>query len=192
MKTNETVINARLRDMIERKLGIKILYTSHCGALEQAIYDETGQHIGLTTLKRMFGFVKAPHVPRRSTYDILAQYLGYPDYAMLCRELGSDYEISEFGEVESIETERLRPGDKVKLRYNPKRELMLSYLGNSEYIVTASVGSKLREGDRVCISQFAKGFELLVTEVVRDGKSLGSYTGAKQGGLTYLEHSGEQ
>lgn len=33
----------------------------------------------------------------------------------------------------------------------------------------------------------AKGFELLVSDVIRDGRSLGQYHAAKDGGLTSLE-----
>ena len=37
------------------------------------------------------------------------------------------------------------------------------------------------------LTTLVKGQELLVTEVIRDGKSLGGFRGAKDGGLVSLE-----
>lgn len=185
--TADKLTQNSLRRLIEKKFGETIKYAYQCVALEQAIFDVTGSHIGLTTLKRIFALVNDPHELRRSTLDILAQYAGYRDYDLFCKAEHHGNEISSFNKVETVEAEGLKAGDVVIVEYCPKRQLKLECAGNGLFDVLESEGSKLRKGDRVRISQFAKGFELIVTEVERGGRSLGAYIGAKQGGLTSIE-----
>lgn len=185
--TDDVLVQDVLRQLVERKFGERIKYTYQCEALEQAVYEATGLHIGLTTLKRIFSLVSNEHRPRVSTLDILARYVGYDDYEMLCKDEVHKNEISSFSPVESIESEVLTDGDIVVVEYCPNRRLKLRCLGSGSFEVQESIGSKLSGGDTVRISQFAKGFELIVTEVVRDGRSLGGYVGAKQGGLTDIK-----
>lgn len=152
-----------------------------------AIEEETGQALSTTTLKRMLGFVNGPAQPRMSSLDILAQYLGYPTYSLLAKDIGENTEISEFRPVEKIDSEDLMPGEQVQVAYNPNRLLVLSYLGRNEYLVNESRGGKLLKGDKLSIAGFYIGFELLVSDVQRDGEHLGPYVAAKQGGLTSIE-----
>lgn len=175
-----------LKTLIEKEFGEQIKYPFQCAALEQAIFDKSGERIGVSTLKRIFGFTTAVHIPRQSTLDVLARYVGYNDYTGLISDIGNSCEISCFTPVETIESEDLKPGETVKIAYNPNRALELKYLGDSRFEVVDSKGSKLQRGDLLKISQLALNFQFLVTEVVRDGFNLGSYVGARQGGLTEI------
>lgn len=152
-----------------------------------AIEEETGQRLSTTTLKRMLGFVNGPANARTSSLDILARYLGYPDYDLLAKEIGENTEISEFRPVEKIDSDDLLPGEQVQLTYDPNRVLVLSYLGENRYLVNESRGSKLQKGDKLMIAGFYVGFELPVSDVERGGRHLGAYVAAKQGGLTSVE-----
>lgn len=181
------MISDKIQQMIRERFNAPIQYPQQCEALALAIQESTGQTLGITTLKRMLGFVTGPASPRPSSLDIIAQYLGYPDYNLLAKDLGEDCEISDFRTVESIDSIDLEPGEQVQITYHPNRLLVLSYLGDNLYLVNEARGSKLLKGDKLLIAGFYVGFELLITDVERAGKHLGSYQAAKQGGLTSVE-----
>lgn len=89
--------------------------------------------------------------------------------------------------MESIDSADLLPGERIQVTYHPNRLLTLSYIAENRYIVNESRGSKLLKGDILTIAGFYVGFELLISDVERDKKHLGSYQAAKQGGLTSVE-----
>lgn len=172
---------------IETKLGMEIKYPQQCEIVAQAIEDETGQTLGLSTVKRMFGFVNENRIPRHATMDILSRFLGYKDAKLLAKDMNSDAEISDFTWLESVEPENLKEGTQLQITYDPQRLLILTYIGDNKFIVNESKRSKLEKGDTLEIHQLVVKHELLVNNVWRNGQNLGSYTGAKQGGLTSIE-----
>lgn len=176
-----------IKQKIIERFNSPIAYPQQCEALAMAIQEATGQTLGVTTLKRMLGFVKGAAAPRRASLDIIAQYLGYRDYDILAKDLGDDADISDFEAIESIDSADLEAGERVQITYQPNRRLVLSYLGENKYRVDESQGSKLLGGDIVMIAGFYVGFELLVSDVERGGCHLGAYQAAKQGGLTSVE-----
>ncbi|MDE7335191.1 MAG: hypothetical protein K2N10_02615 [Muribaculaceae bacterium] len=181
------MLKDRIKERILAKFKAPLEYPQQCEALAMAIQEATGQTLGVTTLKRMLGFVKGADAPRRASLDIIAQYLGYPNYSLLAKDLGEDSDISDFEAVESIDSADLEVGEQVRIAYQPNRTLLLSYLGENKYRIDESHGSKLQEGDIVMIAGFYVGFELLISDVERGGNHLGAYQAAKQGGLTSVE-----
>lgn len=83
---NESEILRRIRAMV----GLDMSRSADYDVLSQAIRDRTKENLGVNTLKRLFGFKTDKVVPRLSTMDIIAQYLGYEDYETLIKELGED------------------------------------------------------------------------------------------------------
>ena len=181
------MISDKIRQMILAKFNSPLLYPQQCEALAMAIREATGHTLGTTTLKRMLGFVNGPANPRQSSLDIIARYLGYPDYSLLVKDLGKDADISDFSAIEGIGSADLEAGEQVRITYHPNRMLVLTYTGDNRYVVEESCGSKLLKGDRLTITAFYVGFELLVSDVERDGVHLGPYHAAKQGGLTSVD-----
>ncbi len=181
------MLSERIIGLLQERFGTPLQYPQQCEALAMAIQEATGHSLGTTTLKRMLGFVGGTVNARTSSLDIIARYLGYPDYELLSRDFGEDTDFSDFRQVESIDSIDLEPGEAIKLTYHPDRQLILCYLGDNIYEVTESHGSKLLKGDRLIIAGFYVGFKLLITDVEREGKHLGSYQAAKQGGLVSVE-----
>lgn len=181
------MINEKIIHLIKQKFNSEIKYSQQCEVLALAIEEETGQSLSTTTLKRLLGFVSGSAQPRSSTLDIIAQYIGYPNYKLLEQDLGENNEISEFRPVENISSDDLEMGEQIQVTYNPNRIILMTYLGNNLYLINESRGSKLLKGDKLLISGFYIGFELLIYDVERSGKHLGSYIAAKQGGLTCIE-----
>lgn len=187
IRHNIKMISDKVRQMILEKFDSPIIYPQQCEALAMAIREDTGQTLGTTTLKRMLGFVNARVSPRKSTLDIIAQYLGYPDYNLLIKDMSEDTDISDFRPEESLDSADLEEGERILVTYHPNRVLVLSYLGDNKYVVKESRGSKLLKGDILMIAGFYVGFELLISDVEREGRHLGSYQAAKQGGLIRVE-----
>lgn len=172
---------------IEEKHGRKILYSYDCDALAQQIADVTGERLSVATLKRMLGFTSQIVIPRKSSLDILARFLGYSDYASMQPAIGRDSFISDFAHIEEVVADNLESGAILKIAYQPDRVLTLEYIGSNNFVILEAYNTKLQVRDILTISHFAIGFQLLISEVVRDGKKLGSYIAAKSGGLTSIE-----
>ena len=176
-----------LKKKVEEKFGEKIRYSSQCEALSEAIFEATGERLSLVTLKRFFGFTTAKVEPRLSTLDILSQYCGYASFEIAESDILNSGFISEFRDVERIESAELSPGCVVIVKYKPERTLRFRHLEGSLYLVEESVNSKLKKGDTVKVDSFTLGFELIASRVLREGNDLGSYISAKQGGIQSIQ-----
>lgn len=181
------MIDSTIKEMIIKRFDAPLIYPQQCEALSKDIREVTGQTLGVTTLKRMFGFVKGAASPRRASLDIIAQYLGFNDYDALCMSIGHDIDISDFAVIDCLTSDDLEPGESVCLTYDPGRRILIEYLGENIYEVKESVGSKLMVGDKLIIAGFYVGFNLLITDIERAGSHLGPYRAAKRGGLTSVE-----
>lgn len=181
---NENEILKRIRD----KVGLGMTRSADFDVLSQAIRDCTSENLGVNTLKRLFGFKTDKVVPRLSTMDIIAQYLGSKDYEALIKELGEDADISLFTPVDCLEVQDLAKGSQIQVSYDPNRAFFLTYIGDFQFIVNEVEGSRnILKGDLLTITQLAVGHRFIVSHVVRDGVDLGAYESAKFKGLKSVE-----
>ncbi|MDE5745357.1 MAG: hypothetical protein K2H84_06840 [Paramuribaculum sp.] len=171
-----------------REVGLDMTHSADFEVLSQAICDSTGEKLGVNTLKRLFGFKTDKVVPRLSTMNIIARYLGYTDYESLIKDLGEDADISLFTPIECLEVQNLEAGARLRISYEPNRELMLTYLGDFQFVVDMVKGShNICKGDLLTISQLAVGHRFVVAHVIRNGEDLGAYESAKFKGLETVE-----
>ena len=177
------ILLPKLKEMVEEKFGEFILYSFQCYALQKSIQEATGDLLSVSTLKRIFGFAASNHLPRLSTLDILASYVGYPNFGVLEKDTNEGLTTSEFVQVEAVAAESISHGSIVRLIYAPGRSLTLKYEGDEWFEVKKVSGGKLRIGDMLRIGQIVLNFQLIVSDVKRGGISLGSYIAAKQGGI---------
>ena len=181
-------LDKEIKKKVEAKFGRELKYSADCKDLSNEIYNDTKHMLSRSTLERLFGLVAKDVVPRPSTLDILAEYMGYPSYQHLADELNLPTIISDFESVKQLVAEDLEEGTQIEITYEPDRLIVMSYLGNSWFIVNEIHGSKnIRKGDKLRITDFVLGYELLIADVERNGESLGQYKAAKIGGLTSIE-----
>ncbi len=175
---------------IEETFGERIVASGQCAAVAEDIFQKTKEVVGETSVQRWFGLV-SDHDRRqlRSTLDIIARYVGYGSWELLHSDIEHDVEISQFAALQCVTTDSLTAGTQIRITYQPGRLVLMTYLGGGTFIVNEAERCKLRRGDRLRISQLAIGFELIVTDVERDGLSLGPYEAAKLGGLTSIEQT---
>ena len=171
---------------VEKRFRETVRTSTGFDRLAAAIEKDTGETLGASTLKRIWGYVTGVRTPRLSTLDILAKYAGYPDFKQFCANVmdqdGSDY----VSERTCITSDDLRPGNSLLIGWAPDRQVTLSYLGNDLFRVTESVNSKLRPGDVMEASCFLAGWPLYFPYILRDGTKTPPYIAGKAHGLTIL------
>ena len=182
--TNENEILRRVRETV----GLDMTRSADFEVLSQAIKDKTKENLGVNTLKRLFGFKTDRVVPRHSTMDVIAQFLGRENYETLIKELGEDADISIFTPIDCIEVQDLERGTQVRVAYDPNRVFFLTYIGEFKFIVNEVEGSRnILKGDILTITQLAVGHRFVVAHVNREGEDLGAYESAKFKGLKSVE-----
>ena len=182
---SEFSVPSKIKEEIESRLGFKIKYPADCERLSISIRSAINETIGVTTLKRLFGFVSDEQAPRVSTLDILARYCGFSDYEEMKREVAPSGD-SDFEEDPDIVSESLKSGSIVKFEYLPDRRVTLIYIGDSKFRVKDCKNGSLRKNDILSISCFNNGYPLVASSVIRNGENLGRYVAGKHSGITDL------
>ena len=171
-------------NLLRQKSKKDFRLSADCEYLALDIESVTGEHIGVNTLKRLLGFINDERDPRISTLDVIARYLGFDNWDVLSiydNKSNSSFESSS----EEIRVSELSEGQSVQISYLPDRRLVMVYQGNGRFLVQMSENSKLLAGDELAVTHIVQGYPLLVTEVIRDGKSLGSFTAGKAQGIRF-------
>lgn len=181
------MLNTKIRQLISLKFGTEIRYPQQCEVLAMDIAQVTGQTLGTTTLKRMLGFVGGTIRPRAASLDILSRYLGFYDYNQLKECVERDTCTSDFKYIDRMDAADMGIDERIRIKYFPSRVIELTYLGSNRFVINKAEGTKLLVGDILTITGFYIGFELIISDVERNGRHLGSYQAAKQGGLLTIE-----
>lgn len=178
---------SHLKEDVELKFGRKITTYSAFDSLFLAIKSDTGKEISVSTLKRIWGYVKTQHEPRHEILSILSQYLGYKDWNDYMSSSNSDIDFSDFLSKDILETKHLIGGELIQIAWAPNRICELKYLGNSLFEVKKALNAKIKEGDIFYCSIIAKGEPLMCSSIVRDGELLAEcYIAARNRGLNKL------
>lgn len=74
---NENTTIQLLCKEVEQKAGRRMTTTRDFDFLSESILEKTREKVSSTTLKRIWGYLSEPTIPRLTTLNILAQYLDY-------------------------------------------------------------------------------------------------------------------
>ena len=77
---------AQLREAIEKVVDRKMKTPKDFDFLSGCIFDMLHQNISATTLKRIWGYLAEPVVPRPSTLNLLAQFVGVESWEAFCQQ----------------------------------------------------------------------------------------------------------
>ncbi len=77
------ILSSEIKQLIAFRFGREIQYSKDCEALARSIYKHSNESIGITTLKRLYGFAKEIGEPRLSTLNVVASYVGVSDWESL-------------------------------------------------------------------------------------------------------------
>lgn len=170
--------------LLKEKSRNDLRLPSDCEFLALDIESKTGEHIGVNTVKRLLGLITDERQPRISTLDVIARYLGFYNWDVLST-CASCSNSSFDSSAEEIRVGELSIGNYVQINYLPDRQVEMEYLGANRFRVRKSINSKLYEGDELIITHIVEGYPLLVCEVIREGRSMGSFTAGKAHGVHF-------
>lgn len=176
------VLPEEIIEMLRQKSGLSLHAPNDSKLLADAIYAETNEMLGLSTIKRLLGLFHDTRSPRQSTLDIIARYLGSSDWdALMLDKCGSESGFDT--SLQHHETASLAPGTIVRICYHPNRVLELRHLEGITFEVLSYSGTKLQKGDILFIYEIARYFPLIVKDVLRQGRSLGTYVAGRHNGV---------
>jgi len=171
-------------DLLREKSGYEIRLSHDCDLLTLDIESMTGEHIGVNTMKRLLGFIADERTPRTSTLNIIARYLGYADWESLRLE-DVAHSNSVFDNRDELLACSMARGQKLLITYSPNRKLVIEYEGDNHFRVIGSENSKLCQDDLLTLTHIVRHYPLLVSDVIREGKSLGAFTAGKAQGIDF-------
>ena len=92
---------------VEQSVGYSPRTPKDFDRLSDDIFARLHQKVSPTTLKRLWGYVATDSLPRQSTLDLLAQFVGSDDYDAFCRQ--HEAEPPATGEVRPQTADGLAP-----------------------------------------------------------------------------------
>ena len=123
-------------------MGKRLVTPADFTDLVGAIEHDTGVHVGITTVKRLWGYVSNDSRLRDGTLSVFARFVGYRDWTAFreaVREAaGTD---SEFLTDRQITASGLAVGDRVELGWQPDRYCLVRHDGGGRFTVEKSVNA---------------------------------------------------
>ena len=173
-----------ITELLREKSGNEIRLSRDCEMLALDVESVTGEHIGVNTMKRLLGFIADERTPRISTLDVIARYLGFANWEAL-RMVDENSSNSSFDDRDEYLACYLEKDQQVVISYPPNRSVIIENMGNNHFRVIESENSKLLKGDLLTLTHIVRHYPLLVSEVIRDGRSLGAFTAGKAQGIDF-------
>ena len=186
MKTDLDKLNY-LREVVEETFGRKPSSPTDFDNLSYQIFSTTAKKVGVSTLKRFWGYVKTPYNATYTTLSILARYTGYRDWDSFCSQYKGD-EDSGFSSDRLITASELSLGSSVDVEWESEKSLRLIKINQPNiFEVTDSKNIKLLTGDIVAIDTLLIGERFLARDCRRYGMDLGTYIGARKRGIKAIQ-----
>lgn len=177
----------RLRTDIETALRHEMKTPKDFDFLRERIYARLHVMVSRSTLMRIWGYVGGSVEPRKSTLDILSQYLGYKDWeeykrnARLPKEQQSSPVLSRRLSV----TEELSIGDHIRLTWQPGRVCDVEYLGDLTFRVTSSEKTRLHKNDTFQCSLIIESEPLYLDNLRQGNRPPIAYVCGKKSGVLF-------
>jgi hypothetical protein len=183
-----------LREDIKETAGMKdkTLSPNDFDIIQQDINNKVSQSsINAKTLKRLFGYDKTDDDSniRLYTLDVLAKYVGYENWSSYLEHIQLLHGKNSGDFIgERINTEDLKIGDCIQIKWNPKRRSVLKYLGNLCFEIIETENSKWQVGDTFFCKHFILNKPLYVDNLTDKNGLLKSemFVVGSKDGITFL------
>lgn len=139
-----------LRKAIEHHVSRQIKTPADFHFLAEKILEKTKVYISPTTLKRMWNYIDGYKCIRRSSLQILSQFLGYKEWEDFLQYLQNKNarQIPSLLWV-SINSDNLVRGMSFELNWDIGHSIVVEYVENHIFQVVKSVQSKFQVGDKI-------------------------------------------
>ena len=180
----------RLRTAVEQRVGRALRTPADFDYLVMKMKHDEAELVSVSTLKRLWGYVRAAGPVRTSTLSVLARFLGFIDFEDFCR---SEADESGFLSQKQVRVTDLQAGDKVRICWQPGRTCLLRYQGEGRFVVVRAERAKLHVGDTFAAVAFRTGHPFYATDLRRPGiDGARDYVAAARHGLTTVEREERQ
>jgi hypothetical protein len=176
------ILDPYIQKLIRERLGCELSRPSEFDALALDIETATGEHIGVNTLKRLFGLLSEVS-PTETTLNIVALYLGYGSWRLLKKVVDDKNSVID-EESSGVYPTDLPWGTRIVVFYEPHRKVSVVVDDDGLCRVEEISGGKLRVGDRLDVPAIFPERPFHAKRLLRDDQDLGSYTGGIEGGVT--------
>lgn len=177
----------KLCQSVETTFGVALSTPKQFEVLADSIYEHTGILLSPTTLKRIWGYLNEPVVPRTSTLDVLARYCGWVSFEAFTTEDTPEIESGNVGSRFLRVDKNLRRGERVKLMWPPARVCLIEYCGGGNWRVVASEGTRLAPGDTFNCMLIVEGEPLYLDNLVHEGCRPGVYVCGRRSGVKFIK-----
>ncbi len=178
------ILDPYIQKLIREHMSCDLSRPSQFDALALDIEASTGEHIGVNTLKRLFGIL--PDVnPTEATLQTIARYLGYGSWRLLCKSVDDKNSVID-GDNGVIYPPDLPSGTRITVDYEPQRHVELEVMPDGLCRVAQVSGGKLMAGDLLDVPMVVAGHPFIARRLLRSGKDIGSYTGGIEDGITHI------
>ena len=174
-----------LRQTVEHTAGFKLHTARNFEELSILIWGKTKERLSPTTLKRFWGYLQNEKVETRPhTLDVLAKFIGFRNFEVFCKRREELNKVqSRILSSDSINVNNLIKGDYLQISWRPDRAITAKYEGNSAFVITESVNSKLSVGDSFSCNLFIQNEPLYLSNLVHDGSKPLSYVAGEKDGV---------
>lgn len=190
MSSNENDI-LKLREMVEESVSRKMKTPADFQFLTGVIQERCKETLGVSTLKRLWGYVDGYDTTRYSTLSILARCVGFRGWDDFCENSDRLGESSNMIVGYTVNPADLAVGDCLTISWAPDRRVRIEHLGNGGFEVLQSENSKLKPGDTFRCSIFIIGEPLYLDNFVRGINPPTLFVVGNKGGLTEVRRERE-
>jgi len=176
-----------LRTMVEESVSRKIKTPADFQFLTGVIQERCKETLGVTTLKRIWGYVDGYDTTRYTTLSILARCVGFRDWDDFIANHDRNGDSSNLVLGRSLSSEDISKNSLIRITWAPDRRVTLKHLGDGKFRVVKSENSKLKPDDTFRCSCFVLGEPLYLDSFVRGNNPPTLFMVGNKGGLTNFE-----
>ena len=168
------VFNSQIIEKLKEKSGLMFDKSKDFELLCDAIYQQTGRTIGLTTIKRLLGYISDDRNTNDYTLNTIGIYLGFPSWEALCATFRID-SVWNY-EDDTYYIEDLKEGAHIRVKYLNRvvQFDIVLYHGVKVLLVKDIENSSLKLGALLFVDHIRKG-EILEAKMVIRGETTGNY-----------------
>lgn len=174
-----------LISITNHNLGFTPTSPSEFSSLAWQIQRKTGREISISSIKRLWGYVRYEGFPALTTLNILAQFNGYKSWnSFLLSDAVNTFDSdSGFLSESVINADDLNNGDRILLTWGGEKSCEIEYISHKRFRVNKSNNIKLKVGDTFVLHTISIGLPIYITDIVRGNDRIPAYIGAKKGGV---------
>ena len=179
---------ALLRQLVAEAADHSIETSTDFIFLSGEIQGRLKETVSTSTLKRIWGYVDGYASIRTVTLDVLARFVGFPDWETFVTDYCETDSVQSSHKVmaKSLLSNELAVGDNVEICWNPNRRCLLSYKGDNLFEVVESENAKMKVGNLFTCDRFTPNEPLYVEHITEDG-SKELFVMGNKGGLTKVK-----